>query len=72
LLGGFTWELATFKAEFHTFSVSAVADFAELVLSCHATNTSIWTCIALHFWAFLAGDSTNTDSHLTVSIYEKL
>jgi len=59
--GSFTGELAAFKAQFYVFGVGAVADLAELVFSCYAT---VWTCWAgafLHFWAFLACDSANTN-----------
>ena len=63
LLGGFTGELAAFKAEFYAFGVGAVADFAELVLPSHAASCSVGACGTLHSGAFLAGDSANTNFH---------
>jgi hypothetical protein len=49
LLGGFTWELVAFKAEFNAFGVGAVADLAELVFPCNAADISVWACAFLHF-----------------------
>ena len=63
LLGGFAWELFAFKAEFDAFGVGAVADLAELVFSCHATNCSVGACAALHSGAFFTSDTANTNLH---------
>jgi hypothetical protein len=63
LLGGFAWELFAFKTEVDAFGVSAVADLAELVLPCNATDSAVWACVALHSGTFLAGDTANTDFH---------
>jgi hypothetical protein len=60
LLGGFAGELAAFKAEFNAFGECAVADLAELVFSCNATDASVWARAAGHFGAFLAGDSADS------------
>ncbi len=38
LFGGFAWELGAFKAESDAFLLGAVADLAEPVLSCNATD----------------------------------
>lgn len=63
LLGGFAGELGAFKAEFDAFGVGAVADSAELVFSCYAADGSVWACGFLHFGAFFACDSADTDFH---------
>jgi hypothetical protein len=62
---------SAFKAEFNAFVVCTVADLAELVFPRHATDCAIWACIAHHFWAFLAGDTSDTDFQvLTFSLLE--
>jgi hypothetical protein len=38
LLGGLARKLFTFKAQFDAFIMGAIADLAEPVLSCNATN----------------------------------
>jgi hypothetical protein len=64
LLGDFAWELLAFKTQLNAFSESAIADFAELVFPCYAADGAVWAGAFLHFWAFFAGDSANTDSHV--------
>jgi hypothetical protein len=63
LLGGFAGKLWTFKAELNAFGVGAVAYLAELVFACYAADGSVWAITLLHFGAFLAGYSTDTDFH---------
>jgi hypothetical protein len=67
LFGGFAGELFAFKAEFYAFGVGAVADFAEFVFSCYATNGAVWAGAFVHFWAFFACDSANPNFHLKPS-----
>jgi hypothetical protein len=64
LLGGFAWELFAFKAEFDAFCVGAVADFAELVFTGNTADCAVGAFAALHFGAFLAGDTANTNLHV--------
>jgi len=66
LLGGFTREFVAFKAKLHALGVCTVADFAKLVLSRNTANGSVWASVALHFGAFLAGNSANTNSHFNL------
>ena len=68
LFGCFTWELGAFKAELYAFGVGAIADLAELVLSCHATICYRWAGAFLHFWAFLACDSANANLQIEPSL----
>lgn len=63
LLSGFAWKLFAFKAEPDSFRVGAVADLAELVFSCYTASCSIGALVALHFGAFLASDTANTNLH---------
>jgi hypothetical protein len=72
LLGGFAWKLFAFKAEFNAFTVGAVADFAELVFHSHTADAAVGACAALHFGAFLAGDTANTNLHVQTSIDKKV
>ena len=63
LLGGFAGKLGAFKAEFDAFGVGAVAYLAEFVFACYAADGSVWACALLHFGAFFACDSADTDFH---------
>ena len=63
LLGSFAGEAAAFKTELDSFGVGAVAYFAELVFACYAADGSVGACAFLHFWAFFAGNSTDTNFH---------
>jgi hypothetical protein len=64
LLGGFTWKLFALKAQVNTFIEGAIADLAKLIRSRHAANTSIWAGAFRNFWAFLAGNTANTNPHI--------
>jgi hypothetical protein len=64
LLGGFTGELFAFKAQFNAFDECAVADLAKLILSCYAASRSIGAGAFLHFGAFLASNTANTNPHV--------
>jgi hypothetical protein len=71
----FTGELFTFKAQLDAFVESAVANLAEFVLSCYASNSAVWASAILHFWAFLASNTAYTNSHaitLVSLIYTQL
>lgn len=60
-LGGFTWELAAFKAKFDDFGEGAVADLAKLVFPSNAAGCAVGAGAFLHFGAFLTSDPTNTN-----------
>lgn len=66
--GCFAWELFAFKTQLYAFDIGAVADLAKFVLPSNAAVAAVWACALLHFGAFFAGDSANTDFHVT-SLY---
>jgi hypothetical protein len=69
-LGGFTWEIFAFKTQFNAFTESARADLTHFILPCNTANIAIRTDAFLHFWAFLASDATNTNSHKVPSLVQ--
>jgi hypothetical protein len=71
LFGGFTRELGAFKTEFDAFSVGAIANLAEFVLSCHAANIAVGADAFHHFWAFLTCDSANTNPQIKSTTKKK-
>jgi hypothetical protein len=68
LFGSFAGELGALKTQLYTFTVGAVADFAKLVFPCYATHIAVWAVALLHFWAFLAGYSADTNFHSITSM----
>jgi hypothetical protein len=64
LLGCFTWKFLAFKAEVNPLSEGAIADLAEFILSCNAASRSIGAGAFLHFGAFFASNTTNTNPHI--------
>ncbi len=72
LLGGFTGKFTAVKAVLDASGVSAVADFAELVFASYAADFAVWAGMFLHFGAFLAGDSADTDFHSGSTIHRGL